>query len=70
MITEVFIDLEMVFKCLSHIKQAKCVGEFYCWLSKRQQQEFAAKIIEGADDDVLIGELERRGYEIKKTSDL
>ena len=66
MITEVFIDLEMVFKGLSHIKQAKCAGEFYCWLSKQQQQEFAAKIIEGADDDTLIGELERRGYDVKK----
>ena len=66
MITEVFIDLEQVFKGLSHIKQAKCVGEFYCWLSKRQQKEFAAEIIEGADDDTLIDELERRGYEVKK----
>ena len=66
MITEVFIDLEQVFKGLSNIKQVKCVGEFYCWLSKRQQQEFAAKIIEGADDDTLIAELERRGYEVKK----
>lgn len=66
MITEVFIDLEQVFKSLSHIKQAKCAGEFYCWLSKRQQQEFAAKIIEGADDDTLIAELERRGYNVKK----
>ena len=66
MITEVFIDLEQVFKGLSHIKQVNCVGEFYCWLSKRQQQEFAAKIIEGSDDDVLIGELERRGYNVKK----
>ena len=66
MITEVFIDLEMVFKGLSNIKQAKCAGEFYCWLSKRQQKEFAAKIIEDADDDALIDELERRGYDVKK----
>ena len=66
MITEVFIDLEMVFKGLSHIKQAKCVGEFYCWLSKRQQQEFASNIIDKVDDDTLIGELERRGYNVKK----
>ena len=66
MITEVFIDLEKVFNGLGNIKQAKCAGEFYCWLSKRQQQEFAAKIIEGADDDVLIAELERRGYDVKK----
>ena len=66
MITEVFIDLEMVFKGLSHIKQAKCVGEFYCWLSKRQQQEFASNIIDEVDDDTLIDELERRGYNVKK----
>ena len=66
MITEVFIDLEMVFKGLSHIKQAKCAGEFYCWLSKRQRQEFASKIIDEVDDDTLIAELERRGYDVKK----
>ena len=66
MITEVFIDLEKVFKGLSHIKQVECTGEFYCLLSKRQKQEFVAKVIEYADDDVLIGELESRGYEVKK----
>ena len=66
MITEVFIDLEQVFKGLSHIKQAKCAGEFYCWLSKRQQKEFAAQIIDEVDDDTLIDELERRGYDVKK----
>lgn len=66
MITEVFIDLEKVFKGLSHIKQFECTGEFYCWLSKQQQQEFAERIIEDADDDTLIGELERRCYNVKK----
>ena len=66
MITEVFIDLEKVFKGLSHIKQVECTGKFYCWLSKRQKQEFVAKVIEYADNDVLIGELERRGYNVKK----
>ena len=60
MIAEVFIDLEKVFKCLSHIKRFECTGKFYCWLSKRQQQEFSAQIIEYADDDVLIHELKRR----------
>jgi len=35
-------------------------------LSKRQQYEFAAKIIDEVDDDILIGELECRGYEFKK----
>ena len=67
MITEVFIDLEKVFKGLSHIKQFECTGKFYCWLSKQQQKEFASQIIEYADDDILIDELEQRGYNIKKT---
>ena len=66
MITEVFIDLEKVFKDLSNIKQVKCTCEFYCLLSKRQQQEFATKIIDEVDDDTLIDELKRRGYNVKK----
>lgn len=66
MITEVFIDLEKVFKGLSNIKQVECTGKFYCWLSKRQQQEFDAKIIEYVDSCTLIDELKRRGYEVKK----
>lgn len=33
---------------------------------KSQQEQFISEIIEDADDDVLIGELERRGYEVKK----
>ena len=66
MITEVFIDLEKVFKGLSHIKQVECTGKFYCWLSKQQQQEFATEIIDEVDDDTLIDELERRGYNVKK----
>lgn len=66
MITEVFIDLEKVFNGLSHTKQVECAGKFYCWLSKRQQQEFAAQIIDEVDDNTLIGELKRRGFEIKK----
>ena len=66
MITEVFIDLEKVFKGLSKIKQVECTGKFYCWLSKRQQKEFVALIIEYADDDTLIDELQCRGYNIKK----
>lgn len=66
MIAEVTIDLEKVFKGLSHIKQVECTGKFYCWLSKRHQQEFVTNVIEDADDDTLICELERRGYEIKK----
>lgn len=66
MITEVFIDLEKIFKGLSHIKQFECTGKFYCWLSKRQKQQFIAEIIKYADDYILIGELERRGYNVKK----
>ena len=66
MITEVFIDLEKVFKGLSKIKQVECTGKFYCWLSKRQQQEFAAIIIEYFDSCTLIDELKRRGYNVKK----
>ena len=66
MITEVFIDLEKVFKGLSKIKQVECTGKFYCWLSKRQQQEFAKLIIEYMDSCILIDELKRRGYEVEK----
>ena len=66
MITEVFIDLEKVFKGLSKIKQVECTGKFYCWLSKRQQQEFAKLIIEHIDSCILIDELKHRGYEVKK----
>lgn len=61
MITEVFIDLEKVFRGLNHTKQVECAGKFYCWLSKQQQQEFIAQIIEDADDDMLIDEVQRRG---------
>ena len=66
MITEVFIDLEKVFKGLSNIKQVECTGKFYYWLSKRQQQEFAKLIIEYMDSCILIDELKRRGYEVEK----
>lgn len=40
MITEVFIDLEKVFKGLGNIKQAKCVSSFYDWLNSSQQEKF------------------------------
>ena len=66
MITEVFIDLEKVFNGLSNIKQVECTGKFYCWLSKQQQQEFAERIIEYVDSCILIDELKRRGYNVKK----
>ena len=66
MITEVFIDLEKVFKGLGNIKQAKCVSNFYDWLNSNQQEQFISEIIEDADDDVIIDELKRRGYNVKK----
>lgn len=40
MITEVFIDLEKVFKGLGNIKQAECVRNFYDWLNSNQQEQF------------------------------
>lgn len=61
MITEVFIDLEKVFNGLSNIKQVECTGKFYSWLPNDKQQEFIAEIIENAEDDILIDEVQRRG---------
>lgn len=66
MIAEVTIDIDDAFNSLSYIEQAECVSNFYDWLQKSQQEQFIAEIIEDADDDTLIGELERRGYEVKK----
>lgn len=66
MITEVEIDIDDAFNSLNYMEQAECVSNFYDWLQKSQQEQFISEIIEDADDDVLIGELERRGYEVKK----
>lgn len=66
MIAEVTIDIDEAFGNLSCMEQAECVGNFYDALFKNQQAEFIDEIIEDADDDTLIGELERRGYEVKK----
>lgn len=68
MIAEVTVDIDMddAFNSLNFMEQAECVSNFYDALVSNQQQEFIAQIIEDADDDTLIGELERRGYEIKK----
>ena len=66
MIAEVTIDIDDAFNSLSYMEQAECVSNFYDWLNSNQQEQFIAEIIEDADDDVLIGELERRGYIIKK----
>lgn len=64
MIAEAIIDLTKVFNGISYRRQAECVSNFYDWLPKSQQEQFISEIIEDADDDVLIYELERRGYEI------
>ena len=66
MIAEVTIDIDDAFNSLSYMEQAECVSNFYDWLNSNQQEQFIAEIIEDADDDVLIGELKRRGYEVKK----
>lgn len=66
MITEVTIDIDDAFNSLNYMEQAECVSNFYDWLNSNQQEQFIAEIIEDADDDVLINELERRGYNIKK----
>ena len=66
MIAEVTIDIDDAFNSLSYMEQAECVSNFYDWLNSNQQEQFIAEIIEDADDDVLINELKRRGYNVKK----
>lgn len=66
MIAEVTIDIDDAFNSLNYMEQAECVSNFYDWLNNSQQEQFIAEIIEDADDDILIGELEHRGYEVKK----
>lgn len=63
---DVSIDIDEAFNSLNYMEQAECVSNFYDWLQKSQQEQFIAEIIEDADDDVLIDELEHRGYEVKK----
>ena len=63
---DVSIDIDEAFNSLSYMEQAECVSNFYDWLQKSQQEQFISKILEDADDDVLIGELKRRGYNVKK----
>ena len=63
---KVFIDIDEAFDDLGFYEQDECISNFYDMLQRDQQVEFIARIIEDADDDVLIGELERRGYNIKK----
>ena len=66
MIAEVTIDIDDAFNSLNYMEQAECVSNFYDWLQRSQQEQFISEILEDADDDVLINELERRGYEVKK----
>ena len=66
MIAEVTIDIDDAFNSLNYMEQAECVSNFYDWLNSSQQEQFIAEIIEDVDDDTLIGELERRGYDVKK----
>lgn len=63
---DVSIDIDEAFNSLSYMEQAECVSNFYDWLNSNQQEQFIAEILEDANDDVLIGELKRRGYEVKK----
>ena len=66
MIAEVTIDIDDAFNSLNYMEQAECVSNFYDWLQKSQQEQFISKILEDADDDVLIDELKRRGYNVEK----
>lgn len=61
MIAEVTIDIDEAFNSLNYMEQAECVSDFYNALTSNQQAEFIAQIIEDADDDVLIDEVQRRG---------
>lgn len=66
MIAEVTIDIDDAFNSLNYMEQAECVSNFYDWLNSNQQEQFIAEILEDANDDTLICELERRGYNVKK----
>ena len=66
MIAEVTIDIDDAFNSLNYMEQAECVSNFYDWLNSNQKEQFIAEIIEDADDDTLVAELERRGYNVKK----
>lgn len=66
MIAEVTIDFDYAFNSLNYMDQVECISNFYDWLNNSQQEQFISEIIKDVDDDVLIDELERRGYEVKK----
>lgn len=63
---KVIIDFDEAFDDLGFYEQDECVSNFYDMLQRDSQAEFIARIIKDADDDTLISELERRGFEIKK----
>nr|DAL66252.1 MAG TPA_asm: hypothetical protein [Caudoviricetes sp.] len=64
---DVSIDIDEAFNSLSYIEQAECVSNFYDALPYENKKiEIIAQVIKDADDDVLIDEVQRRGYEIKK----
>ena len=58
---DVSIDIDEAFNSLDYMEQAECVSNFYDMLQRDQQVEFIARIIEGAGDDTLIDEVQRRG---------
>lgn len=58
---DITIDMDDAFNSLNYKEQAECVSNFYDALVSNQQQEFIARIIEDADDDTLIDEVQRRG---------
>ena len=55
------IDIDEAFDNLDYMEKAECVSNFYDALQKSQQEQFVAEIIEDADDDVLIDEVQCRG---------
>lgn len=61
MIAEVTIDIDEAFNSLNYMEQAECVSNFYAALPHRHQHEIIAQIIEDADDDTLIDDVQRRG---------
>lgn len=61
MIAKVTIDIDEAFDSLGTDESAECVSNFYDWLNNSQQEQFIAQIIEDADDDTLIDEVQRRG---------
>lgn len=63
---QVIIDIDEAFDSLDNDESTECVSNFYAALPHRHQHEIIAQIIEDAEDCELIGELKRRGFEIKK----